>query len=141
MINLKPMSENSKQAEQKNNESPGVTGIGGIFFYVENLKETAEWYKVNLGIEINQWGFISFSPEQNDHASVQWKPFNKESKHFEPSTKDFMINYTVRNLEALYHKLKENKVQILEEIESYDFGKFLHILDPEGNKIELWEPA
>lgn len=125
--------------------TPKVTGVGGIFFYSDNLKETKEWYTKNLGIEINDWGSSSFdsrnikNPDQID--SFQWKPFKKGDEYFSPSKKDFMINYQVQNLEGLVSKLKENGVTILDDIATYDFGKFIHIMDSEGNKIELWEPV
>ena len=124
--------------------TPKVTGIGGIFFFSDNLKETKDWYNKNLGIEINDWGFSSFesrnlnNPEEIN--SLQWKPFKKGDAYFSPSKKDFMINYRVQNIEGLVDKLKENGVTIFDEIASYDFGKFVHIMDAEGNKIELWEP-
>ncbi|MDO9512223.1 MAG: VOC family protein [Bacteroidales bacterium] len=127
-----------------NDISPKVTGIGGIFFYSDNLKETNEWYTKNLGIEINDWGSSSFESRNinkpDEINSLQWKPFEKGDDYFSPSKKDFMINYQVQNLEGLVDKLKENGVSILDSIVTYDFGKFIHIMDPEGNKIELWEP-
>jgi predicted enzyme related to lactoylglutathione lyase len=123
---------------------PKVTGIGGIFFYSDNLKETKEWYTKNLGIEFNDWGSSSFESRNVNNPdeinSLQWKPFKKGDEYFSPSRKDFMINYTVRNIEGLVNKLKENGVTILDSIVSHDFGKFVHIMDAEGNKIELWEP-
>jgi predicted enzyme related to lactoylglutathione lyase len=123
---------------------PKVTGIGGIFFYSDNPKETKEWYTKNLGIEINEWGSSSFESRNinrpDEINSLQWKPFKKGDEYFSPSKKDFMINYQVQNIEALVNKLKENGVTILDSIASYDFGKFIHIMDVEGNKIELWEP-
>ncbi len=123
---------------------PKVTGIGGVFFYSDNLKETKEWYTKNLGIEINDWGSSSFESRNvnrpDEINSLQWKPFKKGDEYFSPSKKDFMINYTVQNIEGLVNKLKENGVTILDSIASYDFGKFVHIMDKEGNKIELWEP-
>lgn len=125
--------------------TPKVTGIGGIFFYSDNPQETQEWYARNLGLEINDWGSSSFEFRNIDRPdeinSLQWKPFKKGDEYFAPSGKDFMINYTVRNIEGLVNKLKENGVTILDTIETYDFGKFVHIMDAEGNKIELWEPA
>ena len=134
--------------EQKNetaNTTPKVTGIGGIFFYSDNLEETNAWYTKNLGIEINDWGSSSFESRNinrpDEINSLQWKPFKKGDEYFAPSKKDFMINYTVQNIEALVSKLKENGVTILDTIETYDFGKFIHIMDAEGNKIELWEPV
>ena len=124
--------------------TPKVTGIGGIFFYSENMKEMKEWYVKNLGLEINDWGSSSFefrnvnNPEKI--GSLQWTPFKKGSEYFAPSKKDFMINYRVQKIEELVTKLKENGVTILDSISNYDFGKFVHIMDTEGNKIELWEP-
>ncbi len=127
-----------------NDTIPKVTGIGGIFFYSDNLKETKEWYTKNLGIEFNDWGSSSFESRNvnkpDEINSLQWKPFKKGDEYFSPSQKDFMIDYTVQNIEGLVNKLKENGVTILDSISTYDFGKFVHIMDAEGNKIELWEP-
>lgn len=120
-----------------------VTGIGGIFFKCKDLGKITEWYQKNLGLDTNPYG-ASFewyeAPDERKKAMTQWTPFADNTKYFEPSGKDFMINYRVENLEALVEELKENGVTILDDIESYDYGKFVHILDPEGNKIELWEP-
>ncbi len=125
--------------------TPKVTGIGGIFFYSDNTKETQDWYTQNLGIEMNDWGSASFDSRNikrpDEINSLQWKPFKTGDEYFSPSKKDFMINYTVQNIEGLVNKLKKNGVTVLDSIETYDFGKFVHIMDPEGNKIELWEPA
>jgi predicted enzyme related to lactoylglutathione lyase len=125
--------------------TPKVTGIGGIFFFSDNPKETKEWYTKNLGLEINEWGSCSFESmninRPGEINSLQWKPFKKEDEYFSPSKKDFMINYQVQNIEGLVNKLKENGVTILDSIATYDFGKFVHIMDAEGNKIELWEPS
>ncbi len=127
-----------------NDTIPKVTGIGGIFFYSDNLEETKEWYTKNLGIEINDWGSSSFESRNVDKPdeinSLQWKPFKKGDEYFSPSQKDFMINYQVQNIEELATKLKENGVTILDSIATYDYGKFVHVLDNDGNKIELWEP-
>lgn len=127
-----------------NDKTPKVTGIGGIFFFSANTQETKDWYAKNLGFEINDWGTVSFdyrdvhNPEQI--IPLQWSPFKQGSDYFAPSKKEFMINYRVQNIEGLVDKLKENGVTILDEIASYDYGKFVHIMDAEGNKIELWEP-
>lgn len=124
--------------------TPKVTGIGGIFFFSDNPKETKDWYAKNLGVEINAWGAVSFDSRNIDNPdeveSLQWSPFKKGDEYFSPSKKEFMINYRVQNLEALLEKLKENGVTILDDIATYDYGKFVHIMDAEGNKIELWEP-
>lgn len=120
-----------------------VTGIGGIFFKCKDPKKMKEWYQQHLGLNTNPYG-ASFEwyeqPDSAHKASTQWTPFAENSKYFEPSTKDFMINYRVENLEALVEELKKEGVTVVDKIESYDFGKFVHILDMEGNKIELWEP-
>ncbi len=132
--------------QNQNNQTdptPKVTGIGGIFFFSENPKETREWYAKNLGLEVNDYGStFEFRDVKNPEeiGSLQWSPFKKGSKYFEPSKKEFMINYRVQNIEALVEKLKANGVTILDDIASYDYGKFVHIMDAEGNKIELWEP-
>jgi predicted enzyme related to lactoylglutathione lyase len=132
--------------EDKNNQTdntPKVTGIGGIFFFTENPKETREWYAQNLGLDVNDWGSTFKSRNFNNPDvidSLQWSPFKKDDAYFSPSKKDFMINYRVQNIEALVAKLKQNGVTVLDDIASYDYGKFVHIMDAEGNKIELWEP-
>ncbi len=143
----KIMEKESKPNHEKslNNDTiPKVTGIGGIFFYSDNPKETKEWYTKNLGIEINEWGSSSFESRNvnrpDEINSLQWKPFKKGDEYLSPSQKDFMINYQVQNIEELVTKLKENGVTILDSIATYDYGKFVHIMDNEGNKIELWEP-
>lgn len=124
--------------------TPKVTGIGGIFFFSDNPKETKRWYSENLGLEVNEWG-SSFEtrnanrPEEINY--LQWSPFKKGSKYFAPSAKEFMINYRVQNLEGLLRKLKSAGVTILDSVDVYDYGKFVHIMDAEGNKIELWEPV
>lgn len=142
------MAEQKKQTEKsfsQKDATPKVTGIGGIFFYSNNPDETKEWYTKNLGIEINAWGSSSFESRSIDNPdkinSLQWKPFKSGDEYFSPSKKDFMINYQVQNIEGFVHKLKENGVTILDSITAYDgIGKFVHIMDAEGNKIELWEP-
>lgn len=129
---------------QAENNTPKVTGIGGIFFISDDPVGSREWYAKNLGLEVNQWG-SSFEfrnahrPEEINY--LQWSPSRPGSEHFAPSKKGFMINYRVQNIEGLQEKLRKNKVEILGEIESFEYGKFLHIMDHEGNKIELWEPV
>ncbi len=123
--------------------TPKVIGVGGIFFFVENPKETRDWYSKNLGFETNDWGstFESRNVNKPDEINaLQWSPFKKGSEYFAPSKKEFMINYRVQNIEGLVNKLKESGVIIVDEIEPSEYGKFVHILDLEGNKIELWEP-
>jgi predicted enzyme related to lactoylglutathione lyase len=142
MEDKKNQTENS--AASVDTTTPKVTGIGGVFFFSENPKEVNEWYTKNLGIEINSWGSSSFesrninNPEEIN--SLQWKTFKTGDKSFAPSKKEFMINYRVQNLDGLLTKLKANGVTIVDDVATYDFGKFVHIMDAEGNKIQLWEP-
>ena len=97
----------------------------------------------HLGFETTPYG-TTFewrdSEDSTKTGQTQWNPFPETTKYFEPSTKEFMINYRVENLEALVEELCKENVTILDQIETYDYGKFVHILDLEGNKIELWEP-
>ena len=120
-----------------------VTGIGGIFFKCKDTKKVNEWYKTHLGFDTTQWG-TGFEWRQDEDptkkGTTQWAPFSETSKYFEPSTKEFMINYRVDDLEALVEQLKSEGVTIIDKIEASDYGKFVHIIDLEGNKIELWEP-
>jgi predicted enzyme related to lactoylglutathione lyase len=96
-----------------------------------------------LGLETNDYGSTFESrdikrPEEVN--SLQWSPFEKGSEYFAPSKKEFMINYRVQNIEELVKNLKKNGATVLDDIATFDYGKFVHVLDPEGNKIELWEP-
>lgn len=120
-----------------------VTGIGGIFFKCKDPNKMTEWYHNHLGLNTNPWG-ATFewyeSADSTKKGQTQWTPFPETTKYFEPSTKDFMINYRVENLEALVEELKKNGVTIVDTIETVDYGKFVHILDAEGNKVQLWEP-
>ena len=120
-----------------------VTGIGGIFFKCKDPKKVREWYQTHLGLNTNQYGSVFEWRQGADTTKkgfTQWSPFKESTKYFEPSTKDFMINYRVENLEALAEALKKEGVTITDKIETVDYGKFLHIVDVEGNKVELWEP-
>ena len=121
-----------------------VTGIGGIFFKCKDPKAMNEWYNKNLGMNTGDYGATFEWREEEDSTKkgiTQWTTFSETSKYFDPSEKQFMINYRVQNLEALVEELRQNGVTIIDGIENYDYGKFIHILDPEGNKIELWQPA
>lgn len=128
----------------KNDTTPMVTGIGGIFFFSDNPAATKEWYSQNLGFQTDAYGamFESRNLHKPDEVNVlQWSPFKTGSTYFAPSKKAFMINYRVQNIEGLVEKLRTSGVTILDSIETFDYGKFIHIMDIEGNKIELWEPV
>lgn len=124
-------------------ERKKVTGIGGIFFKCKDPKTLKEWYSKNLGLNVNQYGSVFEWRQGADTTKkgfTQWSPFKETTKYFLPSTKDFMINYRVEHMDLLVAELKKNGVTVCDSIETYDYGKFVHILDLEGNKIELWEP-
>jgi len=121
-----------------------VTGIGGIFFKCQSPEEMRAWYKEHLGLKTNEYGSLfefrlSDAPEEKGY--LQWSPFPDTTDYMKPSQKEFMINYRVENLERLLAALVEEGVQVVGEMEEYEYGKFAHILDPEGNKIELLEPV
>jgi predicted enzyme related to lactoylglutathione lyase len=124
-------------------DKPRVTGIGGVFFKTTDPEATKSWYAEHLGFDTHEYGasfrFIKLE-NPNEVGSTEWSPFTQQSKYFEPSTKDFMINYRVNDLEALVAQLRAAGVTICDEIASYEYGKFVHIMDNDGNKIELWEP-
>ncbi|MBL7825584.1 MAG: VOC family protein [Saprospiraceae bacterium] len=121
-----------------------VTGIGGIFFKCENPEQVREWYATHLGLEIDQYG-TSFEWRHSDDPTQKgftaWSPFKASTTYFEPSPKEFMVNYRVENLEALLDVLRSEGVTVIGEIQVFEYGKFAHILDIEGNKLELWEPV
>jgi len=112
-----------------------VTGIGGVFFKSENPDKLKEWYNKHLGLQTDAYGtnFVWHQGENpNKKGYTQWSPFKADTKYFNPSEKPFMINYRVENLEKLVAVLKEEDVTILDEIETFEYGKFVHILDAEG---------
>ncbi len=120
-----------------------VTGIGGIFFKCKDPEKLKSWYEKHLDFKTDDYGGAfewrqKSDPEKSGYTA--WSPMKEDTKYFEPSEKQFMVNYRVENLEKLLDVLKEEGVQIIGEIETFDYGKFAHIIDIEGNKIELWEP-
>lgn len=120
-----------------------VTGIGGIFFKCKEPGKMRDWYKTHLGLSTNQYGSVFEWRQAIDGTKkgfTQWSPFKETTKYFAPSTKEFMINYRVADLTALVAQLRTEGVTITDTIESFSYGKFVHIMDMEGNKIELWEP-
>lgn len=133
----------NKTNKAASDTTPKVTGIGGIFFFTDNPKETSAWYRNNLGIDTNEYGssFESRNINKPEEVNIlQWSPFKTGSAYFAPSKKEFMINYRVQNIERLVEKLKANGVTIVDSIETFEYGKFVHVMDGDGNKLELWEP-
>ncbi|MEO8236696.1 MAG: VOC family protein [Flavobacterium sp.] len=130
-------------SSDKNDEFKKVTGIGGIFFKCKDPKKMREWYHTNLGLNTNQYGSVFEWRQATDSTKKgysQWSPFSEKTKYFEPSIKDFMINYRVADLDRLLKELKKDGVTITDSVQTAEYGKFVHIMDIEGNKIELWEP-
>ena len=120
-----------------------VTGIGGVFFKSKDSQKTRAWYKKHLGIGSGEYGgtFEWRHAENKDKKGfTAWGPFKEDTEYFDPSEREFMINYRVDNLEKLIEVLKEEGVEVVGEIEEYEYGKFGWIIDPDGTKIELWEP-
>jgi len=122
-----------------------VTGIGGIFFKAVNPDGLQSWYEKHLDIKPGSEGSVSFpwreaeQPERKAHTI--WAPFPSDTRYFDPSNAPFMINYRVEDLDALLEQLRQEGVTIDDKREESEFGKFAWIMDPEGNRIELWEPA
>ena len=128
------------------NASEKVTGLGGVFFKGADNKKLNEWYAANLGLNITQWGcqFEWIDPKNQGAkapASTSWSIFAASTAYLDPSKKDFMFNYRVKDLHALMASLKAEHVEIVGKIDEQPYGKFGWIMDPEGNKIELWEPV
>ena len=119
-----------------------VTGLGGFFFKVKDPDQIKEWYKTHLGLPTDAYG-CSFwwKDEQGNDAMNQWSPMKDDTTYFQPSEKQYMMNFRVENLYELLKVLKSEGVQVGGEVEEYDCGKFGWILDPEGDKIELWDPV
>ncbi|HZV70720.1 MAG TPA: VOC family protein [Saprospiraceae bacterium] len=127
----------------ENTNMKRATGIGGIFFKCKDPKAVRDWYQTHLGLNTNKYGAVFEwyqGADSTKNGFTQWSPFKETTTYFAPSTKDFMINYRVENLTWLVDQLKLEGVTVTDTIETADYGKFVHIMDIEGNKIELWEP-
>ncbi|HEY4325850.1 MAG TPA: VOC family protein [Mucilaginibacter sp.] len=122
---------------------PRATGIGGIFFKTKDPAAMKKWYAQYLNIRIVQSGSI-FEWWQGADSTKKgftfWAPFKETTKYFQPSEKEFMINYRVEGLEALLAKMKAAGIMPVDSVQRTGYGNFVHLMDPDGNKIELWEP-
>jgi predicted enzyme related to lactoylglutathione lyase len=120
-----------------------VTSLGGIFFKCQDPVAIRQWYAHHLGFNTDLYG-TSFEWRHSDDPHKKgynvWSTFGADTKYFEPSQKEFMINLRVENLTWLLSELKNEGIEQIGEIQAFEYGKFAHIIDPEGNKIELWEP-
>ena len=123
-----------------------VLGIGGIFFKADDPEKLSTWYRLHFGLDVEEYGGVTFREGATDdssprrQASTVWSPFAADTGYFAPSEKPFMINFRVADLEALLAKLRAEGVAVEERTEKSEFGYFGWVMDPEGNKIELWEP-
>jgi predicted enzyme related to lactoylglutathione lyase len=121
-----------------------VTGIGGVFFHAKDAPALQAWYRRHLGIDVQEWGGTVFQWVDADGAPMKgttvWSIGPAESGHFAPSAAPFMINYRVDDLHALLAALREEGCHVLDRVEESEYGKFGWVMDPEGNKVELWEP-
>lgn len=120
-----------------------VTGIGGVFLKAKDVKALAAWYQEHLGIEFGDNSYMTFKCPAEPAIPCQtvFSFFKEDTEYFKPAEKSFMINFRVRNLDELLEDLQKEGVEIVGEKEEYEYGKFGWIMDPEGNKIELWEPV
>ncbi|MFK8037700.1 MAG: hypothetical protein AB8B74_05380 [Crocinitomicaceae bacterium] len=131
------------QQYKPEDNKPKATGIGGVFFKGKDTAKLKQWYADNLGLNTDEYGAMFTSRNINNPKEInylQWSIFKSDTDYFSPSDQDYMVNYRVQNMEKLVLDLRKNGVTILDEIATYEYGKFIHILDLENNKIELWEP-
>jgi predicted enzyme related to lactoylglutathione lyase len=121
-----------------------VTGIGGVFFKAKDAAALRAWYRRHLGIDVQEWGGTSFSWADSDGktmgGSTVWCISPQESDQFSPSTAPFVINYRVEDLHAVIAALKAEGCNVLDKTDDSEYGKFGWVIDPEGNKVELWQP-
>ena len=119
-----------------------VTGIGGIFFKAADPTALAAWYRTHLGLPVEDWGgaALRWGTAENPAGTTIWTPFAADTKHFEPSTASFMLNFRVHDLEGLLATLRAEGCEVLDRVEDSEYGKFGWVIDPEGNKVELWQP-
>lgn len=120
-----------------------VIGVGGIFFKSRDAAALGAWYARVLGLEVSDWGGVVFTPDvaaKKPGAATVWSPFKADSDYFAPSTKEFMFNLMVDDLDAILARCKEHGVEPVKTFPDEMNGRFAHIMDPDGNKVELWEP-
>ncbi len=121
-----------------------VTGIGGIFFKANDAPSLRAWYKQHLGIDVQSWGGTAFHWADDEGkpfaGTTVWSIGAMQSDQFAPSTAGFMVNYRVDDLLGLVQVLREEGCNVLEQIDESEYGKFAWVIDPEGNKVELWQP-
>lgn len=120
-----------------------VTGIGGVFFKAKDPKALGEWYRTHLGLQVEEWGGVAFRWADDGRiaqGTTIWSPFKEDTTYFAPSAASFMVNYRVDDLHALLAKLREEGCAVDDKVDESEYGKFGWVMDPEGNKLELWQP-
>lgn len=117
-----------------------VLGVGGIFFKAKDPVALKAWYREHLGLPADEHGETMFTASSDPGAALVWSPFAADTKYFEPSTAPFMINFRVRDLHAMIAQLRAAGVVVDDKVMDEPYGKFGWVMDPEGNRIELWEP-
>ena len=121
-----------------------VTGIGGVFFKARDPKALAEWYRIHLGLHVEEWGGVAFRWVTDDNptgtGTTVWSPFADDTSYFSPSQASFMVNYRVENLDDLLAALRAEGCEVEARTDDSEYGKFGWVMDPEGNKVELWQP-
>ena len=121
-----------------------VTGIGGVFFKSKDPKALGEWYRKHLGMDLAEWGGMAFKWASADNPSgtgtTLWTPFKEDTTYFAPSTASFMINFRVADLHAVLAALREEGCAVDAKVDESEYGKFGWVMDPDGNRVELWQP-
>lgn len=117
-----------------------VTGLGGIFFKSRDPSALAAWYAEHLGLPVDDWGGVRFDEDEGRAGYTLWSPFAADTQHFAPSTQPYMINFRVDDLDALLTQLRAAGVTVDERVDQSEFGRFGWIMDPDGTRIELWQP-
>jgi predicted enzyme related to lactoylglutathione lyase len=118
-----------------------VLGVGGVFFKSPNPKSLYDWYAKWLGMTLEEWGTMYVPKNYPPNSQTVWSAFDASSKYFDPSEKGFMFNLIVDNLEEALKQVKEGGAEIIGNIEKMEYGSFGWFMDPDGNKVELWEPV
>ena len=121
-----------------------VTGIGGVFFKSKDPKALGDWYRTHLGLDVEEWGGVAFrwviAENPTGTGTTLWNPFKEDTSHFAPSKASFMVNFRVQDLQALLAALRTEGCVVDDKVDESEYGKFGWVQDPEGNRIELWQP-
>lgn len=118
-----------------------VTGLGGIFFKARDPAALNAWYRQHLGLDVSEWGGTVFKwADDSPTGTTLWTPFKADTGYFAPSEAPFMVNFRVADLHGLLAALRAEGCEVLEKVDESEYGKFGWVMDPEGNKVELWEP-